>query len=101
MCFPRPKLCGYAPRGRVLVIGGTGQVGGALIEAFGARNCVGTYAATPAEGMIHFDLAQAALAEGGGEKGEGGGARRRGRPRSGRNGPRPDPPRLARFVEGC
>jgi len=57
----RPKLCGYAPRGRVLVIGGTGQVGGALIEAFGARNCVGTYAATPAEGMIHFDLAQAAM----------------------------------------
>ena len=100
VCFPRPKLCGYAPRGRVLVIGGTGQVGGALIEAFGARNCVGTYAATPAEGMIHFDLAQAALAEGGGEKGEGGGARRRGRPRSGRNGPRPDPPRLAEVCRG-
>ena len=71
-----------------------------MIEAFGARNCVGTYAATPAEGMIHFDLAQAALAEGGGEKGEGGGARRRGRPRSGRNGPRPDPPRLAEVCRG-
>ena len=42
VCYPRPKLCGSAPRGRVLVIGGTGQVGGALIEAFGARNSAAT-----------------------------------------------------------
>ena len=57
----RPALCGLAPRGRVLVVGGSGQVGGALIEAFGPRDCIGTYASTKVAGFIHFDLTQAAL----------------------------------------
>ena len=42
----RPHLTGRAPRGRVLVIGASGQVGGALLEAFGPKNCVGTYSNT-------------------------------------------------------
>jgi len=57
----RPHLAGSAPRGRILVIGASGQVGGALLEAFGERNCVGTYSNTPVPGMVKFDLAQAAM----------------------------------------
>merc|ERR1711920_44389 len=50
-----------SPRGRVLIIGGSGQVGGALMAAFGERNCIGTYTATKVEGMIPFDMEQAAM----------------------------------------
>ena len=32
------------------------QVGGAIMEAFGERNCIGTYSATKVEGMIPFDM---------------------------------------------
>ena len=45
---------------RVLVIGGSGQVGGALLEAFGNGNVIGTFSTTPCEGMVHFDLQAAA-----------------------------------------
>lgn len=37
------------------------QVGGALIEAFGPYNCIGTYAATPTAGFIQFDMQKAAF----------------------------------------
>ena len=37
------------------------QVGSALVEAFGAQNCIGTYCGTPVAGMIPFDLAKAAM----------------------------------------
>ena len=57
----RPHLTGRAPRGRVLVIGASGQVGGALLEAFGPQNCVGTYSNTPIDGMVPFDMAAAAM----------------------------------------
>jgi len=56
----RPHLATETPRGRVLVIGGSGQVGSAIIEAYGEKNCIGTYSATPVAGMIPFDLAKAA-----------------------------------------
>ena len=35
------------PRRRVLVIGASGQVGGALVEAFGAAVVIGTYSKVP------------------------------------------------------
>ena len=57
----RPHLVGKAQRGRILIIGGSGQVGSALVEAFGPENCIGTYSATPVAGMIPFDLAKAAM----------------------------------------
>ena len=57
----RPHLTSLDARGRILVIGASGQVGSALVEALGPRNCIGTYCATPVEGMIHFDLAKAAM----------------------------------------
>jgi len=56
----RPHLATYQSRGRILVIGGSGQVGSALVEAFGADNCLGTYCGTPVPGMVPFDLAKAA-----------------------------------------
>jgi len=56
----RPHLATATPRGRVLIIGGSGQVGSALVEAFGPENCVGTYCATPVPGMVPFDVAKAA-----------------------------------------
>jgi len=43
----------------VLIIGGSGQVGAALIEAYGEHNCVGTYCASPVPGMVPFDLSKA------------------------------------------
>ena len=43
------------------MVGGSGQVGAALVEAFGERNCVGTYCGTPVDGMVPFDLAKAAM----------------------------------------
>ena len=55
----RPHLATATPRGRVLIIGGSGQVGAALIEAYGEQNCVGTYCASPVPGMIPFDLSKA------------------------------------------
>jgi dTDP-4-dehydrorhamnose reductase len=61
LCVRRPHLSNLEPRGRVLIIGGSGQVGGALMAAFGERNCIGTYAATKVEGMIQFDMEQAAM----------------------------------------
>ena len=36
------------------------QVGGAVVEAFGARDCIGTYCATPVGGMVPFDMGAAA-----------------------------------------
>lgn len=48
------------PLRRVLVIGASGQVGGALVEAYGAKNVVGTYSKVPCDGMVHFDLEAAA-----------------------------------------
>ncbi len=57
----RPHLATLEPRGRVLVIGGSGQVGSALISEFGERNCVATYCSTPVDGMIPFDLAKSAM----------------------------------------
>ena len=48
------------PSRRVLIIGASGQVGGALVEAFGAENVIGTYSQLPCTGMVHFDLAAAA-----------------------------------------
>ena len=54
----RPHLVGIEPRGRILIIGASGQVGGALMAAFGERNCVGTYCGTYQPGMIHFDVAK-------------------------------------------
>mmetsp|Transcript_53545 Transcript_53545/g.88906 ORF Transcript_53545/g.88906 Transcript_53545/m.88906 type:complete len:497 (+) Transcript_53545:23-1513(+) len=57
----RPHLCTRTPRGRILIIGASGQVGGALMDAFGPQNCIGTYCGTKVEGMIQFDLAQCAM----------------------------------------
>ena len=48
------------PLRRILVIGASGQVGGALVEAFGAENVIGTYSQVQCDGMVHFDLAAAA-----------------------------------------
>lgn len=57
----RPALATATPRGRILVVGASGQVGSALLEAFGERNCIGTYCGSPVPGMVHFDLAKAAM----------------------------------------
>ena len=57
----RPHLTGMAPRGRVLIIGASGQVGGALLEAFGPENCIGTYTNTKIKGMVPFDMCRAVL----------------------------------------
>ena len=57
----RPHLATRTPRGRVLVIGASGQVGGSLLETFGAENCIGTYCGTPVKGMVPFDLAKSAM----------------------------------------
>ncbi len=48
------------PPRRVLVIGASGQVGGALVEALGTINVIGTYSGTACDGMVHFDLEVAA-----------------------------------------
>ena len=48
------------PLRRVLVIGASGQVGGALVEAFGPENVIGTYSKNILPGMVHFDLEAAA-----------------------------------------
>ena len=56
----RPHLVTRSPRGRVLIIGASGQVGGALMEAYGPANCIGTYNGTPVKGMI-LDLAKSAM----------------------------------------
>ena len=45
---------------RVLVIGASGQVGGALVEAFGSEHVIGTYSKRARECMVHFDLEEAA-----------------------------------------
>ncbi len=50
-----------SPLRRILVIGASGQVGGALVEAYGAENIIGTYNRTYREGMVHFDLEEAAI----------------------------------------
>mgnify|MGYP001275303001 CR=1 FL=1 len=48
------------PRQRILVIGGSGQIGSSLIESFEKVNCIGTYChSTPTPGMIHFDMEKA------------------------------------------
>mmetsp|Transcript_9296 Transcript_9296/g.42329 ORF Transcript_9296/g.42329 Transcript_9296/m.42329 type:complete len:318 (+) Transcript_9296:96-1049(+) len=48
-----------SPR-RVLIIGASGQVGGALVEVFGASNIFGTFNETPVDGFVKFDLNEAA-----------------------------------------
>jgi len=57
----RPHLTTATKRGRILVIGASGQVGGAVLEAFGPTNCIGTYSSTPVQGMVPFDLAKCAM----------------------------------------
>ncbi len=52
------KTCVSPPK-RILIIGASGQVGGALVEAFGMENVIGTYNSTPCEGMVPFDLESA------------------------------------------
>ena len=49
------------PRRRVLIVGATGQVGGALLAEFGREHCIGTYCASEARpGMMHYDMRRAA-----------------------------------------
>lgn len=48
------------PLRRILIIGASGQVGGALVEAFGAENVIGTCNKAQCTGMVHFDLQAAA-----------------------------------------
>jgi len=45
---------------KALVIGASGQVGGALLEAIGRTNAIGTYRANPIENGLRFELEQAA-----------------------------------------
>ena len=52
--------CAVEGTKRVLVIGASGQVGGALVEAFGSHNVIGTYSNSTRVGMVHFDLKTAA-----------------------------------------
>src|SRR5262245_66331172 len=46
---------------RALVIGGSGQVGGALMQALRARGheATGTYGQHPADGLAHLDILDA------------------------------------------
>lgn len=60
-----PTLTGYdvniaSPIKRYLVIGASGQVGGALVEALGEKNVIGTFGKVPCEGMVKFNLEEAA-----------------------------------------
>jgi len=48
-----------APWRRVLVIGASGQVGGALVEAIGSEAVVGTFSNTPVDGFVRFDMQEA------------------------------------------
>jgi dTDP-4-dehydrorhamnose reductase len=48
------------PLRRILIIGASGQVGGALVEAFGSEHVIGTYSKVPIQGMVHYDLETAA-----------------------------------------
>lgn len=48
------------PLVRVLIVGASGQVGGALLESFGPENVIGTYSTTPCPEMVYFDLQAAA-----------------------------------------
>ena len=41
--FEGAEVTGRPPLRRLLVIGASGQVGGALLEAFGEENMIGTY----------------------------------------------------------
>lgn len=45
---------------RILIIGASGQVGGALVEAFGEQHVIGTYSSAYSPGMLKFDLQDAA-----------------------------------------
>ena len=48
------------PRQRILVIGATGQLGSAIVEAYGAENCIGTYCNTKTnDAYVHFDMMRA------------------------------------------
>ena len=52
---------------RALIIGASGQVGNALLSAFGRTNCVGTFSTNdnlPGDRMVQFDLAEAAVTPG-------------------------------------
>ena len=49
------------PLDRVLIVGASGQVGGALLETFGRENVIGTYSTTPCPGMVYFNLQKAAI----------------------------------------
>jgi len=46
------------PRG--LIVGASGQVGGALAEVLGAANCIRTYGSHPLDGGLRLDLAEVA-----------------------------------------
>ena len=48
------------PLDRVLIVGASGQVGGALLESFGREHVIGTYSSTACPGMVYFDLEAAA-----------------------------------------
>jgi dTDP-4-dehydrorhamnose reductase len=48
------------PLRRILIIGASGQVGGALVEAFGEQHVIGTYSSEYSPGMMQFDLLDAA-----------------------------------------
>ena len=58
--FEGAEVTGRPPLRRLLVIGASGQVGGALLEAFGEENVIGTYSNNARPGMVHFDLEAAA-----------------------------------------
>lgn len=57
--FQLLPIC-QVPLRRILIIGASGQVGGALMEAFGHQNVIGTYSKVHVPGMIQFDLQDAA-----------------------------------------
>ena len=48
------------PKKRVLIVGASGQVGGALSEASQSEHVIGTFSQNVCDGMVHFDLQAAA-----------------------------------------
>lgn len=55
----RPEICREITLKRNLIIGATGQVGGALIENLGANTCFGTFSSSPAHHMVQYSLNEA------------------------------------------
>jgi len=60
VCLRRPALCREIIAKRHLIIGASGQVGGALIEKLGVNACFGTYSTSPVAHSIHFCMSAAA-----------------------------------------